>query len=237
MASGLGTPTTALGPALCHDQLTLAMPAAQSWTTGLPILFTPSATSSQGVSITWSATGLPAGVSITAAGGRITGTPTTGGRFTVTLTALDADGAQQTGSFPVTVGPAPTPVTTPVSTGKPIVSTPATGAGRPRVAVQRLRSISARVGRTLRVRLRTRVHLAGARDVRWRASGLPRGLRIEPRSGLIMGTPRTAGRRTVRIDVSRASGVAATASVHVNVSARAPKARTAVHHRQRAQRR
>jgi subtilase family serine protease len=237
MASGLGTPTTALGPALCHDQLTLATPAAQSWTIGLPVSLTPSATSSQGVSITWSATGLPAGVSIAAAGGRITGTPTTVGRFAVTLTVLDADGAQQTTSFPVTVGSAPTPVTTPVSIGRPIVGNPLTGARRSTVAVQRLHSIAARVGRTLRVRLRTRVHLAGAGKVRWRARGLPRGLRIEPRSGLIMGTPRTAGRRTVRIDVSRASGVAATASVRVIVSARAPKARTVVRHRQGARRR
>jgi hypothetical protein len=237
MASGLGNPTSALGPALCHDQLTLTTPAAQSWTAGRAISLTPSATSSQGVSIIWSATGLPAGMSIAAAGGHITGTPTIAGHFSVTLTALDADGALQTASFPVTVAPAPAPVTTPVSTVKPTVAAPTAANGGAAVAMQRLGTISGRVGRMLRLKLRTRVRLSGARDVRWRASGLPRGLRIEPRSGLITGTPRVAGHRTVRIKVSGASGAAAAATLHVTVRARAPRSRAVVHHQDARRRR
>ena len=238
MASGLGTPTAALGPALCHDQLTLTTPAAQTWTATRLIALTPVAVSSQGVSITWSAAGLPAGTTITPTG-HITGAPTTAGRYAVTLTALDADGARQTTSFPVTVVAAPPAVVAPSSTAtstakptvKPTTTSPHPAGGRATGAVQRLGSISARVGRRLRVALRRRVHLTGAGTVRWRARGLPRGLRIEPRSGLITGTPRSPGRRTVRIEVSGSSGTATTARLDLRVSARVPVARTARRHR------
>jgi subtilase family serine protease len=228
MASGLGTPTAALGPALCGDALSLATPAAQSWTIGRAVSLVPSATSSKGVAVTWSATGLPAGLSIAAAGGRITGTPTAAGQTSVTLTALDADGASASAAFPVTVTAPAAAVTAPV-TPSAGPSGSGTTAGASTDAVQRLRSISARVGRTVRVRLRVR--LSGAGTLAWHARGLPRGLRIGPRTGLITGTPREAGHRTVRINVSSSSGAAVAARVGVRVVARARLTRTAVDHR------
>ncbi|WP_251091707.1 alkaline phosphatase family protein [Streptomyces sp. Caat 7-52] len=52
---------------------------------------------------TWSATGLPAGLSLDSAGGRITGTPATAGTSTVTVTAKDAAGATASATFTWTV--------------------------------------------------------------------------------------------------------------------------------------
>ncbi|MGW6915452.1 putative Ig domain-containing protein [Kitasatospora sp. NPDC054939] len=54
--------------------------------------------------LTWSATGLPAGLSINAATGLISGTATTAGGSTVTVTARDASGRTGTASFGWTVG-------------------------------------------------------------------------------------------------------------------------------------
>jgi len=105
MASGLGTPTAALGPALCGDALTFTAPSAQRWTAGRSVSLALSAQSARGAAVSWSATGLPAGVSLGGASGRLYGKPTVSGSFTVTITAVDANGAAESGSFTVTVAP------------------------------------------------------------------------------------------------------------------------------------
>jgi uncharacterized repeat protein (TIGR01451 family) len=55
--------------------------------------------------ITWSATGLPAGVSIGPANGQVTGTPTLTGTFSAVVTAKDAGDCTGTKSVTVTVAP------------------------------------------------------------------------------------------------------------------------------------
>ncbi|OPC77094.1 hypothetical protein B4N89_41745 [Embleya scabrispora] len=55
---------------------------------------------------TWAATGLPAGLSLDPTLGRVSGTPTTPGTASVTVTAKDAAGAVATTSFTWTVRPA-----------------------------------------------------------------------------------------------------------------------------------
>jgi subtilase family serine protease len=106
MTSGLGTPTAALGPALCGDALSFTAPVAQQWTAKRPVSLALSALSSKGAAVTWSATGLPAGVTLGVRTGRLGGTPTVTGSFSVTVTAVDGDGATQTGSFVATVAAA-----------------------------------------------------------------------------------------------------------------------------------
>ncbi len=105
MASGLGTPTVALGPALCGDGLSFTAPATQQWTAGRSVALAMSAQSSRGGAVSWSATGLPAGVSLGGRTGRLHGKPLAGGTYTVTVTAVDSSGATQTGSFLATVAP------------------------------------------------------------------------------------------------------------------------------------
>lgn len=56
----------------------------------------------------WSATGLPAGLSINSTTGEVTGTPTTAGVSTVTVTAEDAADATAATTFKITVNPAGT---------------------------------------------------------------------------------------------------------------------------------
>jgi 5'-nucleotidase len=55
---------------------------------------------------TWSAEGLPAGLSIDEATGEVSGTPTAPGVSSVTVTATDADDASDTETFAITVNPA-----------------------------------------------------------------------------------------------------------------------------------
>jgi hypothetical protein len=54
---------------------------------------------------TWSATGLPAGVTIGASTGTVSGTPTTAGTYNVTATATASAGGSGSTSFTITVNP------------------------------------------------------------------------------------------------------------------------------------
>jgi beta-glucosidase len=106
VASGqLGAPVTLANPG---PQASLAGKAASSVT-----LSGKDATAGQ--TLAYSAAGLPAGLSVSAAG-VISGTPTTNGTTTVTVTAKDANGASASQSFVWTVAPG-TAVSTAAPTG------------------------------------------------------------------------------------------------------------------------
>jgi len=87
------------------DVVTVANPGAQTSTVGTAIATLQiAATSSKGDAIAYySATGLPAGLSISSTTGAITGTPTTAGSSTVTVTAVDNGSTKGTVSFTWTV--------------------------------------------------------------------------------------------------------------------------------------
>jgi hypothetical protein len=229
MASGLGTPTAALGPALCHDAVSLAAPASQSWMTGRPVALALSATSAQRAAITWSDTGLPAGLALDPATGRITGTPTAAGRSTVTVTAVDAGGATASAAFTVTVARGTTTVVRQgAGTAAGTTGRGSAASGAPPVFVGRLRGLTGRVGQAVRLKLRARD--AGGLAVRFAAAGLPRGLRIDRRTGVIAGTLRARGRSTVTVKAGDRTGKAARSSFRWTVNARRAPA-THRHHR------
>ena len=112
MASGLGTPIgAALAKAVCGggsttNTVTVNNPGNQTSTVGTAVSLQMTATdSASGQSFTWSATGLPAGLSINSSNGLISGTPTTTGSSSVTVTAQDATGASGGASFTWSVAP------------------------------------------------------------------------------------------------------------------------------------
>ncbi|MFH8773309.1 alkaline phosphatase family protein [Streptomyces sp. NPDC017958] len=82
--------------------LTVTDPGSRSGTAGRPDSLDLSASGGTGP-CSWSATGLPAGLSVDSATGRISGTPTTAGTSTVTVTATDAAGATASTTFTWTV--------------------------------------------------------------------------------------------------------------------------------------
>ncbi|MEV4318777.1 M4 family metallopeptidase [Actinocrispum sp. NPDC049592] len=86
-------------------QVTVTNPGNQSSTVGTPVSLTLQATGGT-APYTWTASGLPAGLSISS-GGVISGTPTTQGTSNVTVTATDSSNPAKTGtaSFSWTVSP------------------------------------------------------------------------------------------------------------------------------------
>jgi len=86
------------------NTVTVGNPGSQTSTVGTAASLQVGATdSASGQTLTYSATGLPAGLSINSSTGLISGTPTTAGTSSVTVTAKDTTGASGTTSFSWTV--------------------------------------------------------------------------------------------------------------------------------------
>ncbi|MEU7056318.1 putative Ig domain-containing protein [Streptomyces sp. NPDC046197] len=86
------------------NTVTVTNPGNQSTTTGGSVSLQIQATDSAGAALTYSATGLPTGLSINSSTGLISGTASTAGSYNVTVTAKDATGASGSTSFGWTVG-------------------------------------------------------------------------------------------------------------------------------------
>lgn len=133
-----------LSVAMPLQVVTATLPGAQA---GTPYNATLTAAGGAG-GHTWSATGLPPGLSVSA-GGTVTGTPTTAGQATVVAQVTDASGTQKTRALSLTVAPPPTtnpPITplpptpppTPATTQlTPVAPAPGTEPARPPDADQR----------------------------------------------------------------------------------------------------
>ena len=153
--------------------MTVTNPGTQTSTVGSAVSLQIQATdSASGQTLTYSATGLPAGLSISSASGLISGTPTTPGTGSVTVTAKDTTGASGNATFSWTVNSV---VSNTVTVTNPGSQTSTVGSA---VSLQIQASDSAS-GQTLT----------------YSATGLPAGLSISSASGLISGTPTTRGHR------------------------------------------
>ena len=181
-ASGVNIPdaTTTVTVVSAGGTLTIltgSLPAATAGTS-----YTAAMSASGGVTpYSWSATGLPSGLGINAAAGVISGTPTTTGSSSVTVTITDAttpSNQSVSKQFTLTVGSA---------TALSITSSslPAGMVGA---------AYSAVVTAT-----------GGITPYLWSASGLPTGLSIDASSGTISGTAGSAGSSTVTVTVTDGS--------------------------------
>ncbi|GAA4602803.1 hypothetical protein GCM10023195_08900 [Actinoallomurus liliacearum] len=107
--TGLGTPNGATafqGGSTGGNTVTVTNPGNQTSTVGTAVTLQIQATdSASGQTLTYSATGLPAGLSINSSTGLISGTPTTAGTSNVTVSAKDSTGASGSASFTWTVNP------------------------------------------------------------------------------------------------------------------------------------
>src|SRR6185437_15286649 len=138
--------------------------------------------------LSYTAAGLPAGLSISAGSGLISGTPTTAGTSSVTVTAADGTGASGTASFTWTIS---------AKAGNTVtVTSPGNQAGTTGTAVSlQIRASDSASGQTLS----------------YTAAGLPAGLSISSSTGLITGTPTTAATSSVTVtatDTTSATGSA-----------------------------
>ncbi|WP_245984429.1 putative Ig domain-containing protein [Streptomyces tateyamensis] len=89
------------------NTVTVNNPGSQTGTVGTAASLQVTASdSASGQTLTYSATGLPAGLSINASSGLISGTPTTAGTSSVTVTAKDTTNASGSASFSWTINPA-----------------------------------------------------------------------------------------------------------------------------------
>ncbi|MGW0413955.1 putative Ig domain-containing protein [Streptomyces collinus] len=105
--TGWGTPngTTAFtGGTSTGNTVTVTNPGSQSTTTGGSVSLQIKASDSAGAALTYSASGLPTGLSVNSTSGLISGTASTAGTYQVTVTATDSTGASGATSFTWTVG-------------------------------------------------------------------------------------------------------------------------------------
>src|SRR5487761_61816 len=88
-----------------QNTVTVTNPGARSGTVGTAASLQIQATdSASGQTLSYSATGLPAGLAINASTGLVSGTPTASGSNTVTVTVRDTTGATGTAGFAWTIG-------------------------------------------------------------------------------------------------------------------------------------
>ncbi|WP_129308917.1 putative Ig domain-containing protein [Streptomyces sp. L2] len=99
-----GTAAFTAGGGSTGNTVSVTNPGSQSTTTGGSASLQIHASDSAGAALTYSATGLPTGLSINSSTGLISGTASTAGTYQVTVTAKDSTGATGATSFTWTVG-------------------------------------------------------------------------------------------------------------------------------------
>jgi endo-1,4-beta-xylanase len=100
---GSGSSSITVGSGSSSNTVTVTNPGSQNGTVGTAASEQIHATDSGGAALSYSATGLPPGLSVSSSTGLISGTPTTAGTYTVTVTAADSTGASGSTTFTWTI--------------------------------------------------------------------------------------------------------------------------------------
>jgi len=171
------------------NTVTVTNPGSQTSTTGSAVSLQIHATDSQsGQTLTYGASGLPAGLSINTSSGLISGTPTTSGSKSVTVTVSDTTGASGGATFSWTIN---------VATNKVTVTSPG--------------NQSSRVNRSLTLQIHATDSATG-QTLTYSATGLPTGLHISASSGAISGTPTVLGTYSAKVTATDTTGAGGSAS-------------------------
>jgi Putative Ig domain/PLD-like domain len=149
-------------------------------------------------SLSYSATGLPKGLSISSTTGVISGTASTAGSYSVTLTGTDSTGPSGSATFTWTVG---------------------SGAANT-VTVTNPGSQSGTVGTSVSLQISASDSASG-QTLSYSATGLPAGLSISSTTGLISGTPTTAGSGSVTVTATDGTGASGSATFTFTISSAA----------------
>jgi hypothetical protein len=183
--TGVSTGFDNLDWTITANSVSLTPPGSQAGRVGTGASVAVTATDSDpNQALTYSASGLPPGLSVNPGSGLITGAPQTAGTYSPTLTATDPTGASASGSVTWTVSP-------PAGPGTILVSNPVSGITAAGTAVSL--PVSATDSQP-------------GSQLSYTATGLPPGISIAPSTGVISGTPATAGTYQVAITASDTTG-------------------------------
>ncbi len=175
--------------------LSISGPASvPAWTVNRPYPATTIVGAGGDGNYIWSASGLPAGLTINAGTGVISGTPT-GASSTATITLNDVSGdAPATKQYTVTINAAPTITTTsplPAGSQSNAYSTTLAGSG-------------------------------GTTAYTWSATGVPAGLTLNASTGVLSGTPTATGTSIIAVTLTDAAGAVATKNLSLTITASSP---------------
>jgi O-glycosyl hydrolase len=173
------------------NTVTVTNPGAQTGRVGTAAsLQVQASDSASGQTLTYSAANLPAGLSINSSTGLISGTPTAAATSSVTVTATDGTGASGSAAFIWTINPNTTGNTVTVTNPGTQTSTVGTAASL------QIKATDSGSGQTLT----------------YSAANLPAGLSINSSTGLISGTPTTAGTSSVTVTATDGTGASGSAA-------------------------
>ncbi len=148
---------------------------------------------------TWSATGLPAGLTLDTTTGKITGTPTAATAGSVSVTVTDSLGAATSVNVSLAVAD--------------------------RLALQKGALPAARTGALYSRRLFT---IGGAKPLMWSVlSGLPSGIRLNAKTGRLYGVAKKAGTYRFRVTVRDSLGVSSSQRLTLKVTGKSARKVTA----------
>lgn len=175
------------------NTVSVTNPGNQTSTTGSAVSLQIHASDSQsGQLLTYGATGLPAGLSINTSSGLVSGTPTTGGSNSVTVSAHDATNVSGSATFSWTIN---------IATNKVTVTNPG--------------NQSSRASRSLTLQIHA-TDSAKGQTLTYSATGLPTGLHISATSGVISGTPSVVGTYSTKVIATDTTGATGNAVVHLD---------------------